>query len=270
MPHVPVNGVNVYYKEAGQGSAILLIHGSGGNADLWGRTFEDLAQGHRVIAYDRRGFRHSHHAPVRDYHQHGEDAASILVKLNASPATVVGWSGGGIAALDLAINHPDLIRSLVLVEPPLHAKSHMTMQMARAFIKAQMLRRLASPHAATRTFLRWASSYTTGGCAFDRMPPEMQQAMLDTAEATMGDLDAGTGEYISLKHVAAIPVPITCLRGELSPSVFANATQRIIAGHPGARLTVIPGAGHALSFDRPAEFVQAVLEAAATSEGVDR
>jgi len=38
----------------------------------------------------------------------------------------------------------------------------------------------------------------------------------------------------------------------------------------GARLTMIPGAGHALSFDRPAEFVQAVLEAAATSQGVDR
>jgi pimeloyl-ACP methyl ester carboxylesterase len=270
MPHVSVNGANLYYKEVGQGPAILLIHGSGANADLWGRTFEDLAQGHRVIAYDRRGFHHSQHPPVRDYHQHGEDAASMLVKLTASPATVVGWSGGGITALDLAINHPDLISSLVLIEPPLHAKAHMTMQMARAFIKTQMLRRLASPQAATRTFLRWASSYTTGGCAFDRMPPEMQQAMLDTAEATLGDLDAGTGEHISLDQVAAIPVPIFCLQGELSPSAFANATRRLIAAHPGARLTVFPGAGHALSFDRPVEFVRAVLEAAAARQGVGR
>jgi pimeloyl-ACP methyl ester carboxylesterase len=267
MPEVPVNGVNLYYKEAGQGPAILLIHGSGSDADTWGKTFEDLAHGHRVIAYDRRGFRHSHHTPVTDLHQHGEDAASLLVKLKAAPATVVGWSGGGIAALDLAINHPDLLSSLVLVEPPLHVKSHMRMQMAWAFIKVQILRRIRSPQEATRTFLRSVSSYTTGDCAFNRMPPEMQQAMVDTAEATMGDLDAGTGEHISLKQVASIPVLITCLLGELSIPTLANATRRIVAAHPGVRLVKISGAGHALPFDRPAEFVRTVLEAAAAPQG---
>ncbi len=267
MARVSIDGVELYYKETGQGPAILLIHGSGGNADSWGGAFEQLSQGHRVVAYDRRGFRNSRQPASSDYHQHGEDAAALLVKLDAVPATVVGWSGGGIAALDLAIHHPGLISSLVLVEPPLHAKTHMTMQMARAFIKVQILRRIRGPRAATRSFLRWASSYTTGGCAFDRMPPEVQQAMLDTADATMGDLDAGTGEHISLQKITTLPFPITCLLGELSAPALANATRRIIAANPAVRLVEISGAGHAIPFDRPREFTNAVLEAAAAPKG---
>jgi pimeloyl-ACP methyl ester carboxylesterase len=262
MASALLNGVDLFYKEAGRGPAILLIHGSGSNADIWGEVFKELTQGHRVIAYDRRGFRYSRHAPVNDYHRHGEDAASLLLTLKAAPATVVGWSGGGLTALDLAVNHPDVIRSLVLVEPPLHAKKHMTVQMAHTFIKVQILRRLRGTRAATRTFLRWASSYTTGGCAFDKMSDEQQEAMLSTADATMGDLDGGTGENISLDQVAAISAPLTCLLGDLTAPAIANATRRIVAAHPGARLVMIPGAGHAVSFDRPRQFVTAVLEAA--------
>ena len=138
MAKVTVAGVEIFYKEAGEGPPILLIHGAGGNADAWGTTYTDLTQGHRVIAYDRRGFRNSQHPPVKDYHRHGEDAAALLSTVGAAPATVVGWSGGGITALDLAVNHPQVISSLVLVEPPLLAKKHLTLQMARAFLKVQL------------------------------------------------------------------------------------------------------------------------------------
>jgi pimeloyl-ACP methyl ester carboxylesterase len=264
MATIALDGVELFYKEQGAGAPILLIHGAGSHADIWGESFEKLSESHRVIAYDRRGFRLSTNPAVKDYHQHGEDAAELLQKLEAAPATVVGWSGGGLTALDLVVNHPQLVASLVLVEPPFHAKRHMTRQMLTTFIKVQVMRRLRGPRPATRTFLRWASSYTTGGCAFDRMPPEMREGMLATAEATMGDLDGGTGEQITMQRVAAISCPVTCLLGTLTAPAIANATRRIVSALPSARLIEIEGAGHAVPYDQPKAFVEAVLEAAAT------
>jgi pimeloyl-ACP methyl ester carboxylesterase len=55
MPVVTVDGVELFYKERGSGSPILLVHGMGGNADVWDEAFDLLAKDHRVIAYDRRG-----------------------------------------------------------------------------------------------------------------------------------------------------------------------------------------------------------------------
>lgn len=259
-----LEGVDLYYREAGEGSPLLLVHGSGGDADSWGGRFEALARRHRVIAYDRRGFRRSVHPPVRDFRRHAADAAALLERLQAAPATVVGWSGGGLVALELAMLSPGLVRTLVLVEPPLHVKAHPTLQAGLAFLRVQVERRLRGPRPAIRGFLRWASSYSTGGCAFDRMPVAMQEAMLATAEASLGDLDAGTGEDLPLTRIASLPMPIVCLLGEKSTPAIANATRRIVAAVPGVRLITIPGAGHAIPFDRPDEFVDAVLSAAAS------
>jgi pimeloyl-ACP methyl ester carboxylesterase len=269
MATVAVDGTELFYKEEGKGPPILLIHGAGGYADIWGGTFAELARGHRVIAYDRRGFRRSTSAPVKDYHRHGEDAAVLLRMLNAVPATVVGWSGGGLTALDLVVHHRGLVSSLVLVEPPLHAKKHMTLQMARAFFTVQLWRRLRGDRVAAGTFFRWATSYTTGGSAFERMPGEMQSAMLETAEATMGDLDGGTGEYLTMQQIASIACPVTCLLGTLTVPAIAAATRRIVRALPRARLVEIQSAGHAIHFDQPHAFVQAVLAAAQSAPRAD-
>src|SRR5512140_2896875 len=164
MPNVAVDGVHLHYEARGTGTPLLLIHGAAGFADIWGPCVNDLARHHRVISYDRRGYAESRHPPVADYHRHGEDAAELLGQLQAVPAAVVGWSGGGLTALDLVIHHPDLVRTLVLIEPPLHAKRHMTFQMFRAFAAVQMLRRFRTERDAAARFLRWATSYTTGGC----------------------------------------------------------------------------------------------------------
>ncbi|GAC1442783.1 MAG: alpha/beta hydrolase [Mycobacteriales bacterium] len=263
MATIQVDGVDIFYKEQGHGSPLLLIHGAGGDAEIWGETFTSLAVAHRVIAYDRRGFRRSIAPAVTDYHRHGEDAAVLLGALNAAPATVVGWSGGGLTALDLVVHHPELVAALVLVEPPLHAKKHLTVQMATAFIKVQLLRRLRGERAAAETFFRFATSHTTGGCTFERMPTETREAMLDTATATMGDLDAGTGEYLTMAQIAAISCPVTCLLGDLTAPAIANATRRIVASLPNAKLVEISSAGHAMHFDQPQAFVDAVFVASA-------
>src|SRR5574337_1870445 len=119
MAAILVNGVKLFYKEQGNGSPLLLIHGTAGDADLWGKTFDALAAHQHVIAYDRRGFSRSIAEPAQTLHQHSEDAASLLEALDTGASTVVGWSAGGIVALDLAVHHPELVSSVILYEPKL-------------------------------------------------------------------------------------------------------------------------------------------------------
>src|SRR5258708_37261362 len=59
MATVAVNGATLYYKEAGSGEPLILVHGTGFNADVWNKVFDGFAQNYRTIAYDRRGYQRS-------------------------------------------------------------------------------------------------------------------------------------------------------------------------------------------------------------------
>lgn len=119
-----VNGSTLHYEERGSGPPLLLVHGTGTYADIWSPVLDGLARSHRVIAYDRRGFAHSSSALGGGLAEHARDAAALLNALDASPATVVGWSGGGVIALDLAASFPDCVEALVLAEPAVHLATH--------------------------------------------------------------------------------------------------------------------------------------------------
>jgi pimeloyl-ACP methyl ester carboxylesterase len=258
MPIADVNMTKLFYTEQGRGTPILLIHGTGMNADMWGAVVLDLAAQHQVIAYDRRGHSRSSVPPIKAYHQHGEDAAALLAFLHISSAIVVGWSAGGIVALDLALHHPHLVQSLVLIEPPLHAKNHPDLALVVTLLKVQLQRLAIGQRRAAITFLRYALSSTTGDSAFDRWPAPWQQAMGDNAAAVLAELDAGTGEELQSARLATITCPMTCLRGELSQPFLVRATERLTRLFPQATYDVIPDVAHGLPVDKCAEVVASI------------
>src|SRR6185312_6733229 len=117
MPALDIDGVQLAYEERGSGTPVLLIHGTGGA--VWDPLPEQLAAaGHRAIYYHRRGFGESTHEPIKDPPRHTRDAAALLEGLDAAPAVVVGHSMGGMLTLDLVTSRPELVRGIVLVEPP--------------------------------------------------------------------------------------------------------------------------------------------------------
>lgn len=119
MPEVAVNGTALHYEEAGAGEPLVLLHGVFGTALLhWWREIPFFAQHFRVIAPDMRGYGRS--SPPRDfppdfYQRDADDMAALLRAADAYPAHVLGWSDGGIVALALAVRHPDLVRTLIVV-----------------------------------------------------------------------------------------------------------------------------------------------------------
>lgn len=116
-----VAGTILRVEQRGDGPPLLLVHGGGEDATMLSGQADALAAaGYRVISYDRRGTGGSGDDawPGNGADQHADDAAALLTALDATPATVLGVSSGGVVALALAARHPDAVRRVVAWEPP--------------------------------------------------------------------------------------------------------------------------------------------------------
>ena len=116
MPHAEVAGRNLHYVREGEGEPLLLIQGLSGNHMHWGDDFLGLLHPHfDVIAYDHRGIGHSDPAggpfTIADL---ADDAAGLLDALGIESAHVLGISMGGMTAQELALRHPEKVRTLAL------------------------------------------------------------------------------------------------------------------------------------------------------------
>jgi pimeloyl-ACP methyl ester carboxylesterase len=261
MATAGINGANLYYEERGSGRPLLLVHGTGAYADVWSPVLDGLARSYRVIAYDRRGFARSSSAPRGRLADHGRDAAALLDALGASPATVVGWSGGGVIALDLAATVPDCVAELVLAEPAVHLITHPTraaLAMAARSAIQRYLRRDAA--AAALTMYRWASGYKTGGNAFDAFPEAWREQMLAHAHTTLREMDQMIRPYPTRAAIRSIACPVTVIEGDLSDPAFATADAFVMRLLPQARMVSLPGAAHMLHVDQPERWVEAVAD----------
>ncbi|MGW2778906.1 alpha/beta fold hydrolase [Streptomyces olivaceoviridis] len=117
LRRVTVNGVGLSVATAGQGPAVLLLHGFPHTWRLWTEVIGPLARRYRVIAPDLRGFGDSDR-PTDGYDAGtlAADAAGLLEALDAGPAAVVGIDLGTPPAFLLAMRRPGLVRRLVLME----------------------------------------------------------------------------------------------------------------------------------------------------------
>lgn len=268
MPTIAIDGVNLAYEQQGSGPAVLLIHGTGGA--VWDPLPEKLAAaGYRAIHYDRRGFGGSTHDPIKDLPRHTRDAAALLEGLDAAPALVVGHSMGGVITLDLAIRRPELVRGLVVIEPPLHLKKHPTMKMMRELIGAQITRRTRGDEQAAVRFMRWATSTTEGTNGFDATPPEMQAELVANARTIMRELDGGTGEHVKDAELTRIAVPAICMVGGITLPDYAKAAQRIKKALPALEIVDVPGGSHVLPVTHPDAVVSAVARVAELAAAED-
>src|SRR2546423_8895111 len=117
--HAAVNGVNYYSAVYGTGEPLLLLHGGLGQIEMFGPNLTKLAQSRQVIGVDIQGHGRT---PLGDRElslvDMGDDMAGILKKLGYDKVDVLGYSMGGGVAFQLAVQHPEIVRRLVLVSTP--------------------------------------------------------------------------------------------------------------------------------------------------------
>lgn len=249
----------LYREERGSGLPLLLIHGNGANTLTWGRTFDDLAAEHRAISYDRRGFGRSPGPPARRLSDHVADAAALLEELDAAPAAVLGWSAGGVVALGLAVERPDLVSALILEEAAYALLLHPTRGGLRFTWRFDAARLRRDRRACAQAVFDYALDYRDGGSQFDRFPAEWRATMFDSAAAIAAEGAQLRKPWPPRKAVAAISCPVTIVTGCRAEPAFGAAARRLAKLLPSARYVAVPNAGHGVHFDQPERFRDEVL-----------
>jgi len=117
--HAPVNGVKLYYAVYGEGDPLVLLHGGFGQIEMFGPNIAALAQGRQVIGVDLRGHgRSSLPQEQMTFSDLAADVAGLIEHLGFEKADVMGYSLGGLTAIRLAVEHPQVVDKLVVASAP--------------------------------------------------------------------------------------------------------------------------------------------------------
>jgi non-heme chloroperoxidase len=120
---VTIDGAELHYMTQGDGTPVVLIHGSLADYSYWeyANQLAPLSAEHQVFAYSRRYNHPNRNQPVPDHSAlvEAKDLAAFLDRLGLERVHLVGHSYGAYTALIFALDHPDRVRSLVLAEPPI-------------------------------------------------------------------------------------------------------------------------------------------------------
>ena len=257
QPHtILVNGTELTYIEQGDGDPVVFVHGSLADFRGWREPLASFAGCYRAITYSRRG--HYPNAWPADYTRcmppvHAADLAALIEALGRGPVHLVGHSYGALVSLVLACQRPDLVRSLVLGEPPLlpwleatpEGEALVAAFLADAWEPARLACRQGELGLGVRMFL----DGVIGEGAFDQLPPAVQAAVMDNAAEMGVELETPLATYfstLSRENIKRVPVPTLLLSGELSPPMFQRVIDELARCLQRAEQAMIPGVSHDL------------------------
>jgi pimeloyl-ACP methyl ester carboxylesterase len=261
MDHLEVDGALLAYRVQGDGPPVLFIHGSGTYSDQFESMLTELVGDFRAIVYDRRGFAASADQRAGSLTDHVSDAIALIGAVAGGPVTLVGSSAGGVLALRIAVERPDLVNALVLIEPAFQMAMtpSLSANAALARIYARWLLR-RDPEGAALSFFRWATRYKDGKNQFDTYPDAWRAQALKHGSNALRELGHLVRPLPSQRSLRSIKVPCTVVIGDAGLSVFHRTSRRVLRTIPGAIEVPAAGAAHLVYTDQPAMCARAVAE----------
>jgi len=265
MPKVVVNGVGLHWQLAGRsGPTLVLVHGAWVDRHNWDEFVPYVQDSYRVLTYDRRGHgdseRPSGQGRMRD---DVADLAELLAHLDLAPAHVVGNSYGGMVALRLAAEVPDVCLSVTAHEPPfLHLDDRIRTDPRVERIdrlQRETIDRIArgDVDAGIRGFLE----IVVGPGAWVSAPEDVRRYLRAAAPSFIDDVNDPEPWTVDLAALGRFPRPIILTQGEHSAEFYGVILDAIGRSVPAARRLAIEGAGHGPHWDQPANYASAVTTA---------
>lgn len=265
--HAEVNGARLAYVDQGQGPPLVLVHGSIADHRSWDRQRELLARQFRVIAYSQRYFGADVWQPgwpKIGVPSQSEDLAAFVRGLNTGPVHLVGWSSGGTVVLNVALRHPELVKSAFVYEPPLTSvvpegteRQVVADDRAAAFGPAVDALKRGDQDQALRLVL---DAVDGRGGTLERWPPAVSAVARDNARTLpLEFFDSEPTPAIGCGQLGAMKPPVAVARGELTRVSYRLMADAVAACIPGSRRVVVPGARHLWPADDPRAFSEAVM-----------
>jgi pimeloyl-ACP methyl ester carboxylesterase len=232
---VHANGLDIYYREAGQGQPLILLHGATDTHKLWDPFIPDLSQSYRVITPDSRGHGRTNNPQGNlSYSLMADDLAGFIQVLSLERPYIFGYSDGGQIALELGMRYADLPGALVIggawyrfskeYQDSLSAAGfvgpgEINFQVYESFAPADWRERMKSDHPS---------------------PVENYPVILlkDLAELFWTPLNYKPEDFLK------IITPTMILVGEKDEMVPVQESREMANLIPGAELGIIPGATH--------------------------
>jgi 3-oxoadipate enol-lactonase len=248
MPYVISGHSNLYYERHGEGPALVLAHGVGGNHASWFNQVPSFAQHYTTITFDHRAFGNSEDVEGVGQAGYLDDMQRLLDELKLETASLIGQSMGGATCAAFACRYPKRVRALV------HADS-----LAGVRLPEPHATLLASTNARTRDLSQLERVL---GPEIRRRSPEQALLYLQLASFNAVTLKTVKGRAPSWSpdELAESGVPVLFVVGEQDIICPPALVTVLHVGVPGSELQVIPGAGHSAYFEAPALFNEHVLK----------
>ncbi len=265
MPRLVIDGAEVNYEVAGAGDPLVLLHGFAGSAVTWEPHMGEFAQRFWTVAIDQLGHGLSDAPADPKRYEIGfitEDVVGVLDHLAISRASALGYSMGGRVALALAILAPERLSALILesASPGLPDADARRARAAQDAALADDIQR----EGIEAFVIRWERLPLFASQAL--LPEEARLRLrvqrLHNSPVGLANSLRGMGQGVLPPMHEFLPqlrMPALIMAGALDPDYCARAREmsRLI---PGARLEIVPGAGHAIHLEQPEVFRGLVLE----------
>jgi pimeloyl-ACP methyl ester carboxylesterase len=258
-----IDGITLEYDDSGLGEPVLCIHGAF-IADTFAPLLSqrNLASRYRMITYHRRGYVGSGGGgEVVSLAEQAGDCRGLLSYLGVERAHVVGHSFGGAIALRLALDEPELVRTLTLLEAALAVgeSAHLYLQ---ALARSEQRYREAGARATIDEFLqaRWPGYREP---LEQVLPGAFEQAVSNAATCFSADLPAVIGSSFGEAEARRIGQPALVVLGEKSAELgprFGETHRLLLDWLPNAEGFVLPGATHFLQVENPRDMADALAD----------
>jgi len=256
MAHATVNGLSIHYRDTGDdGFPLVLAHGFTGNSRNWALTAPALRDRFRLISPDHRGHGLSDKPTAReDYNLDllADDLYQLLRGIGVESCYLAGHSMGGMVAQLLTLEHPELVRALVLVDTA--AELPRSLAAKERYQERQRLATMADEQGMEAVFeehLKAADQRVRENPLF--VQTWREQFLMTSPHAYVGGAHGMSTRRPVVDRLSEIKVPTLVVCGE-NDEPFLDASQVMQENIPGSELVIIPGTGHNPQIETPAEF----------------
>jgi pimeloyl-ACP methyl ester carboxylesterase/putative sterol carrier protein len=246
--YITVDGIRVYYEEAGQGHPIVCFHAASQDSLMYRHVLDGLSDEFRVIAIDAPGHSKSElpvSGPFQSLTRHAEFNEHLMQALGLARPAIIGCSMGGNLVLELGARKPDAYSAIISAEG-----ADYTPTVSDFFLDMLLMN-------GTEIIGAWSRSMTGYRTPPDRAQEVVWQISRTTPQVMRGDL-TGYANFDQRSQVGKIKAPVMLLRGDADWLVYQEKVEETASRIPGSKIAVLAGTGHYPMTENPLEFCETV------------